>query len=188
MVVVVFLVCVGFCCGFFCLLCGFFCLTRTPPACDYFSLLFAVHLAIGSLWRCMFLPLPISGWAKLRLRVCKVMCSVADIKLHCLGSQLFILSRTVCLLCLCLSTRNNFPGLFNCISVPASSFPCVGWKRIKIDAWCEMHPFTLQCFSSQHHLKSPRTDCYFKREASSKCEHLCCMNMILDAWTQTALL
>lgn len=119
------LVCVVFCCGVFCLLCGVFCLTPTPPACDYFILLFTVHLAIGSLWKCMFLPLPISAWAKLRLRVCKVMCSVSDIKLHYLGSQLFILSRTVCLLCLCLNTHNSFLGLFNCISVPASSFPCV---------------------------------------------------------------
>lgn len=80
----------------------------------------------------------------------KVMCSTADIKLHCLGSQLFILSRTVCLLCLCSNTCNNFPALFNCNSecLPHPSHVhspvCFlkGWKGIKMDVWCEMHSFT----------------------------------------------
>lgn len=80
----------------------------------------------------------------------KVMCSTADVKLHCLGSQLFILSRTVCLLCLFSNTCNNFPALFNCNSecLPhpsrVHSPVCFlkGWKGIKMDVWCEMHSFT----------------------------------------------
>lgn len=82
--------------------------------------------------------------------VCKVMCSAADRKLHYLGPQLFILSRTVCLLGLCSNACNDFPALFNCISEclphPSHARPPVcflkGWKHIKIDAWCEMRAFT----------------------------------------------